>query len=112
MTSLTAPAVQESTGLAAFRRGSGSGSHPHRERRVREIHPTLVRKPNPHRLVIHSLAWQASAIAVGSREVARLYGIPRSSFCGCHLKVLVDSESAAVNGFESVDVFTLWIEPL
>src|ERR1700722_17674405 len=72
MPSVTARAVPGNSDLGASRRGSGSGSHPHRERRVRETHPTSVRKSNPHRLAIHRLAWQAWAIAAGLREVARL----------------------------------------
>ncbi len=40
MPNVTAPEAQENSGLAAFRRGSGSVSHPHRERRVRETRPT------------------------------------------------------------------------
>src|ERR1700730_5423801 len=72
MPSVTARAAPGNSGLGASRRGSGSGSHPHRERRVRETHPTSVRKPNPHQLAIHRLAWQAWAIAEGLREVARL----------------------------------------
>ena len=72
MPSVTARAAPGNSGLGASRRGSGSGSHPHREKRVRETHPTSVRKPNPHRLAIQRLAWQAWAITAGLREVARL----------------------------------------
>src|SRR6201997_2298656 len=72
MPSITAPAAPEKNDLGGSRRGSGSGSHPHRERRVRESHPTSVRKPNPRRSAIHRLAWQAWAIAAGLRGAARL----------------------------------------
>src|SRR6266481_1497167 len=76
MPNAAAPEAQESSGSAVFRRGSGSGSHPHRGTRGRETHPTWVRKSNPLRLVIRPLAWPTSAIAAGSREVAHLDGIP------------------------------------
>ena len=39
-----ARAVRESSGSAASRRGSGSGSRPRRERPARESHPTSVRR--------------------------------------------------------------------
>jgi hypothetical protein len=65
---------------------------------VRGTHPTLVRKPNPLRLVIHRLAWQASAIAAGSPEVARLM-VYRALHFVVLLSVLADSESAALNSF-------------
>src|SRR5258708_38638993 len=67
-----APAVRGSSGLVAFRHGSGSESHLHHERPARESHPTSAQRSNPDRLVTHQLASQALARSVDSREDARL----------------------------------------
>ena len=61
----TARAARESSGSAAFRRGSGSGSRRRRGRPRRETHPTSVRKSMFRRRVNRQLAWRASAGSAG-----------------------------------------------